>query len=244
MSAEGSPEKREGVISFRAHHKDKVLPRAISDQTLGMLLSWRTIFAQLGLIGLDLERYDGAGYGNLSVRIAPFPGERGRRPFLISGTQTGGALCLKRADFALVRAYHARSNEVWSEGVIYPSSESMTHGAVYDLSPAIRAVFHVHSPSIWTRRSVLRLLSTPDHIEYGTPAMAREVQALAQRGLLERGLFAMGGHEDGIVSFGKSPAEAGQRLIETLAQSLAAESSLEGSLCLGVLPGAPDHTSR
>ena len=238
-SPERAPEKREGVISFHAHHEVRALPRALSERPLGLLLSWRTIFAQLGLIGREPDRYDGAGYGNLSVRVAPFPGERGRRSFLISGTQTGGSRCLKRSDFALVRAYRARSNEVWSEGQSYPSSESMTHGAVYDLSPAIRVVFHVHSPSIWNQRRGLRLLSTSDHIEYGTPAMAREVQALAQRGLLERGLFAMGGHEDGIISFGRNPAEAGQRLLEGLAQALAEESRGEGALCLGVLPGAP-----
>ena len=60
-----------------------------------------------------------------------------------------------------------------------------------------------------------------DGVDYGTPAMAREVERLfRETDVMEQKLFSMAGHEDGIVGFGASAEEAGAALIETLSRSM------------------------
>jgi hypothetical protein len=59
-------------------------------------------------------------------------------------------------------------------------------------------------------------------VDYGTPEMAREVKRLDQTyGLRDKGLLTMAGHEDGIVAFGRTAAEAGAALTTALARALA-----------------------
>ena len=79
------------------------------------------------------------------------PIEVEERAFVITGTQTGGAACVGLDDFCQVESYDYRENRVVSHGLTAPSSESLTHGAIYDLSPTIRCVMHGHSPTIWSR---------------------------------------------------------------------------------------------
>jgi L-ribulose-5-phosphate 4-epimerase len=94
----------------------------------------------------------------------------------------------------------------------------LTHGAIYDLSTHIRVVLHAHAPMIWRRARELRLPTTDAAIGYGTVGMAREVQRLYQQtALSERQILAMGGHEDGVIAFGKNAEEAGGILVQTLA---------------------------
>ncbi len=59
-----------------------------------------------------------------------------------------------------------------------PSSESMTHGVLYDADPAIRFVFHGHSSAIWEQARALGLPASHPTAGYGTPAMCREVRRL------------------------------------------------------------------
>ena len=223
---------REGVTRFEARHSDGPLPARRFGAAATALAGWRSIMADLGLVGQDAARYDGAGYGNVSIRVGPFPGRRGARPFLISGTQTGGRACVGLDDFALVERYVIAENRVVSRGPIRPSSESMTHGAVYDLGGHIRCVLHAHCPTIWRRRAVLKLPTTAAHIDYGTPEMAREIERLARStALLARPLLAMGGHEDGVIAFGRNPDEAGRMLVATLAAARARVFTEDGRVC-------------
>jgi hypothetical protein len=100
----------------------------------------------------------------------------------------------------------------------------MTNGAIYDLGPHIRCVLHAHSPSLWRRARQLRLPTTDPRVAYGTPEMAREVQRLfRETAVVERQIMAMGGHEDGILTFGRSPEEAGQVLLTELAKAFELE---------------------
>ena len=70
------------------------------------LAAWREILARLGLLGQDPARYGGAGYGNVSARLGPFGDvPRGRRRFLVTGTQTGGRRRVALADFCVVEEY-------------------------------------------------------------------------------------------------------------------------------------------
>jgi ribulose-5-phosphate 4-epimerase/fuculose-1-phosphate aldolase len=139
---------------------------------------------------------------------------------LITGTQTGGLERLGLCDLCLVERYDYANNRVVSRGERKPSSETMTHGAIYDLSPAIRFVFHAHSPVIWQRAAALRIPTTDPRVPYGTPAMAMEAQRLYFGTTLEaKRILAMGGHEDGIIVFGQSAAQAGEVLVTHLARA-------------------------
>lgn len=210
----------EGVIKFEADHRVEPLSRARYGDVACKLVAWREVMAKTQLVGQDPARYGGAGYGNVSARVGPPSAPRGARAFLVTGTQTGGKSRLTLDDFCVVERYDYRRNRVVSAGAILPSSESMTHGSIYDLSPHIRFVLHAHSPAIWRRARDLRLPTTDPAVAYGTPQMAEEVQRLYRTSALaERRVFAMGGHEDGIVAFGHTLAEAGQVLICALASA-------------------------
>jgi hypothetical protein len=138
-------EPLEGVIKFSAQHTDVALDPRLA-RSAADLDAWRSLFVQLELIGQDPKRYQGLGFGNLSARITT---ERGETQFLISGSQTGAKPELELADFSLVSSWTVEQNSLVSTGQTPPSSESLTHGAFYDADPAIRFVFHAHSPEIW-----------------------------------------------------------------------------------------------
>jgi hypothetical protein len=63
--------------------------------------------------------------------------------------------------------------------------------------------------------------------------MAAEVKRLYRETVLpERRILAMGGHDDGIIVFGRSPKEAGQVLLTWLAQAYESECRLGGRATL------------
>lgn len=190
----------EGVIKFSLQHEFAMLAEFdVSDLNV-----WRTRLAGLGLIGVDKNRYGGLGFGNLSVRSAA--------GFVITGSQTGLKNTLVLADYAEVFASDPELNLVCSRGETQPSSESMTHAILYAANPDVDAVFHVHSPRLWAQ---LDLPSTDSAIAYGTPEMGKAVQELNE---IQRnaGLFRMGGHKDGIVSFGLTAQIAGNLILQAL----------------------------
>ena len=216
----------EGVVKFRADHEVRPLDsRRVGELACG-LIAWREVMALTGLVGQDPERYGGAGYGNVSARVGRRSAALGKRSFLITGTQTSGQRCIGLDDFAMVDSYDYSSNRVSSHGPTEPSSESMTHGAIYDLGPHIRWVLHAHSPVLWRRAERLRLPTTAANVAYGTPDMAYEVQRLYRSTVLpERPILAMAGHEDGIIVFGRTAEDAGSVLLSWLARAYQLECS-------------------
>jgi ribulose-5-phosphate 4-epimerase/fuculose-1-phosphate aldolase len=211
--------REEGVIRFDLEFTG-ALPVTIP--ALDELNAWRLILRQLGLVGQDSERYGGYGFGNISWRLPPFDAPENHRPFIISGSQTGHLTELSDDGFATVSAYDASLNRVVATGPIKPSSESLTHGSVYNVNNDIRVILHVHSPAIWHCASILNLPSTDVHVTYGTPAMAQEVGRLFEDvDHIETGVFVMGGHEDGVIAFGRTVDEAGSVLVRALAHSYA-----------------------
>ena len=211
--------REEGVIRFDLEFT-AAAPATIP--ALDELNAWRRILRQLGLIGQDSERYGGYGFGNISRRLPPFDAPENHRPFLISGSQTGHLTELSVAGFATVSDYDAGRNRVVARGPIKPSSESLTHGSVYNTNNDIRVILHVHSPDIWRCASILNLPATDASVPYGTPAMAREVEKLFEAvDHMEIGVFVMGGHEDGVIAFGRTVDEAGSVLVRALAHSYA-----------------------
>jgi hypothetical protein len=213
----------EGVVKFQLLHRPAALEERVLGDAARGLMGWREVLRRLGGLGQDPARYGGAGYGNLSVRIPPL-GEsgRGRRRFLITGTQTGGRRALGLADCSVVERYDHEHNAVTSFGGTPPSSEAMTHGAIYDSAPSARAVFHVHSAELWQRARGLGLPLSRAEVPYGTPEMAREVERLFREAALAgHGIFAMAGHEDGVIAFGDGADAAGAILLRHWARALA-----------------------
>lgn len=210
----------EGVIKFSAEHTREPLVARRHGALCCELAAWREIMYMTQLVGQDPRLYGGAGYGNLSARVGPPGSPMGARAMIITGTQTGGIARIGLDHFCLVERYDYRENRVWSRGLVEPSSETMTHGAIYDLSPHIRFVFHVHSPVIWSRARDLRIPTSAESVAYGTPEMAAEVARLYRAtALSETRILAMGGHEDGVIAFGRDAAEAGQVLVTYLARA-------------------------
>ena len=212
--------RHEGVIKFQVEHEPRQLEVRRYGELACKLIAWRQVMSLTHLVGQDPDLYEGAGYGNVSARIGPPSAALGQRSFLITGTQTSGRSVIALQSFAVVERYDFRHNRVKSHGEVHPSSESMTHGAIYDLGPNIRCVLHAHSPVLWQQARKLRLPITDPQVSYGTPEMAREVQRLfRESAVLERQILAMGGHEDGILAFGRSAEETGQILVAELARA-------------------------
>ncbi len=224
---------QEGVIKFRAAHQVRPLEERRYGELVCKLIAWREILGLTGLVGQAPGRYEGYGFGNISARVGPPGAARGRRAFLITGTQTAGERCVGLDHFALIENYDYHRNRVESHGCVEPSSETMTHAALYDVSPAIRCVLHAHSPVVWRRARELRIPTTDANIPYGTPEMALAVQRLHDStGLPEIRILAMGGHEDGIVVFGRTPEEAGEVLLKWLSRAYEAQCAADGlGLC-------------
>lgn len=222
-----APMEREGVIKFRADHRRESLPTRRHGSLACKLVAWREILARTGLIGQEPGVYGGYGYGNISGRVGAPSSPRGSRSFLITGTQTSGKKSVGLRDFCVVGSWDTRANRVESRGPVLPSSESLTHAAVYDLGSHIRFVFHGHSPVLWRQADRLGIPTTDPRVPYGTPEMAAEVHRLYRDSTLQEvQILAMGGHEDGIVVFGRTAEEAGQALLHYLARAWEGQCSL------------------
>lgn len=211
-------QEQEGVIKFKmTYTQADALPAA----QLAELNAWRKVMVLMGMIGQSPYRYTGYGFGNISRRLTPAENPADANEFLISGTQTGGINDLKPEHYAKILSCNGVENHVVAEGPMKPSSESMTHGMVYQLDPAAQWVFHAHDPYIWTHAKALGVPETGIGVEYGSPEMSAEVGRLFDEGLVqEQKIFSMAGHLDGIVTFGATAEEAGAVLTHYLAQAI------------------------
>ena len=209
----------EGVIKYRL---DFTPSPPLTQADIEHINHWRNLLYRHQLIGQDPARYGGYGYGNLSLRLEPFEAVPALRRFVISGSQTGHLPELGPEHYTIVTECYPEENRLVAHGPIRPSSESLTHAAVYALDTKIRAVFHAHSPEIWQAAARLGIPTTRDDVPYGTPAMAAEVTRLyTTTRVAQQRIFSMGGHEDGIVSFGESAEQAGEILLAALAAATA-----------------------
>ena len=153
----------------------------------------------LRVMGVDSN---GVGFGNLSVR----DGVSGN--FYITGSATGDLPELTPTDCVRVVAYDFAKNWLRYEGAAIPSSESLTHAAIYESDPTISAVIHCHDSVLWRTR-LDRVPTTSKAIAYGTPEMAYEITRLfTVSDVRSREIFVMAGHEGGIVTFGKNLEDA------------------------------------
>jgi L-ribulose-5-phosphate 4-epimerase len=194
--------EKEGVVKYTVRHETAriAFPAEMPD-----FMAWRQKLRALNLIGADAE---GLGYGNLSIRLFATPS------FLITSSQSSGLDEVDQQHFARVTVVDLDKNFLRSVGERPPSSEALTHAALYQVNGAIRAVVHVHSREIWTAFRH-RLPTSRDEVLYGTPEMGYEMIRLHKRAALGRhGVIVMGGHQDGVIAFGGSLAEAAGEILE------------------------------
>ena len=166
---------------------------------LAELNVYRRKLLDLGLIGVDPN---GIGFGNLSVR------DDATDNFYVTGSATGGIHELTLADCAKVVECNFDRNRIRYEGSALPSSESLTHAAIYESDATAGAVMHCHDSNLWA--AVLNEAPTTSKAaDYGSAEMANEIMQLFTRTDVEsRKIVVMAGHETGILTFGKDLEEA------------------------------------
>ncbi|MCH9698781.1 MAG: class II aldolase/adducin family protein [Gammaproteobacteria bacterium] len=209
----------EGVIKFNLKYSaspiDGKVQKTCCDR-IKTLSAWRMILRQLGLIGQDPLRYEGLGFGNISIRVEPASTQ-----FLITGTQTGAVTDLHSNHFSLVTSASPEHNSIAATGEIHPSSEAMTHASIYQAVASAQTIVHIHHPLIWTLTDTLGLASTDQSVAYGTPEMAKAVRQLTQHiSDNQTGVFSMLGHEDGVIAYGRNIKQVAETIIELYAQAL------------------------
>jgi ribulose-5-phosphate 4-epimerase/fuculose-1-phosphate aldolase len=166
---------------------------------LAELNAYRRKLLDLGLIGVDSH---GIGFGNLSVR------DGATDNFYITGSATGDIHELTLADCAKVVAWDFERNRLRYEGSAIPSSESLTHAALYESAAKAGALIHCHNSKLWAAL-LNQAPTTAKAAEYGSPELAYEIMHLFTRSDVQsRKIVVMAGHEGGILTFGKDLEEA------------------------------------
>jgi len=154
---------------------------------------------ELRLIGVDSS---GISFGNISIRDGVTSN------FHIMGSGTGGMLELTLADCAKVVAYNFEKNWLRYEGSTIPSSESLTHAAIYEADAKAAAIIHCHDSTLWAAL-LNEAPTTSNAVAYGTPEMAYETMRLFRvTDVQTRRILVMAGHEGGIVTVGRNLEEA------------------------------------
>ncbi len=198
-----STDPKDGVIKFKFQLK---MSSKLDEKLYIEIEKWRAILFKMNLIGeYPTEQI---GYGNLSRRI------ESQNQFIITGTQTGKYAHLTGSHYTKVTKCDLNKMSVEAIGPIAPSSESLTHFAIYQNCPHIHYVFHVHHPQLWSFMLDNGFESTPSETRYGTQDMAKAAQTII--GSHKFGIFAMAGHEDGVIAYGSSAQEAGRAILDTM----------------------------
>ncbi len=190
----------EGYIKFNCEWEQKEI--RIQEELFRILQTERSGLFELGLIGMYP---DGIGFGNISVK-----NESG---FIITGSATGQFAQLLPVHYAQVTGYSFARNTISCTGLTKASAESLTHAAIYESLPEVGSVVHVHCIRLW-EKLLNNYPTTSPEIEYGTPEMARAIQQqVSKMNLNKEKIIVMGGHREGILTFGKNLKEATTQII-------------------------------
>ena len=187
------------VVKFNCEWKKKA---AVKEVFVNDAIIWRNRLFSVGLIGIE----DGLGFGNLSVRLG--------NTFLITGTQTGHLKKLTAEHFSLITKTDITKNLVVAEGPVKPSSEALTHAAIYEMIPKANAVIHVHNKKLWQEFKG-KLPTSGKDIEYGSIELANDIKRLYdETDLRLLNIFVVGGHENGLFTYGNSLEDAGEVIMD------------------------------
>lgn len=193
----------EGFIKFNCNWiKTDPLPY----EQINEINTFRNKLFQAGLIG---AYENGIGYGNISIRHE-------KKSFIISGSMTGKWEQLNENHYVLVNEYCFKNNSLTCKGPIKASSESLSHAMVYECSSEINAVIHIHNLNLW-KKLLHKMPTTQETISFGTPEIAFEIKRLfRENNVQQEKIIVMGGHKEGIITFGKDLPEAYNVLLEKL----------------------------
>lgn len=195
---------QEGLIQFNCNLKHENID---NNEIISAINECRTRLFDLGLIGVD---ENGQGYGNISTRTLG-------NKFIITASQTGKYRILESEHFILVEKCNFLENQVCAMGKNIPSSESLTHGAVYESDNAIGAVIHIHYKKLWDYCMDKKFISTPDETGFGSVKLANAIIFLFKNSRIrEQKIFAMGGHESGVITFGRDLQDAEKTLSDAM----------------------------
>jgi hypothetical protein len=181
----------EGNIKYSASH---TMRPAAEVPLWKDLNDMRTRLHDLGLVGVH---EDGIAYGNVSIRLTG-------NEFLISGTSTGAVRELDPGGYCAVLSVDIANNHIVSAGPLHASSESMTHGSIYQSCPGANCVIHIHNRRIFDGMIGDHCLSTPRDAEYGTPEIARAIADCVKRAGIPECSIVLAGHDEGVMSYAPS----------------------------------------
>lgn len=176
----------EGYIKFDAICIGNEYPDAIHIVDLQVLRNELKINNLIGMLP------DGIGYGNVS--------KRWNDKIIVSGSQTGGEAILSCSDYAIVHDYDILQNTIVYSGLRAPSSETMTHLAIYSVKPKAKFVAHLHNRKIW-RELIRKEARTNGFGEPGTIEIALETREYVSEINDDEGIFALNRHENGVIAF-------------------------------------------
>lgn len=192
----------EGYVKFNCEWEKS--GTIISDSVYDKINNWRDILYGLKLIGANEKKI---GFGNISVRV------KNKSDFIITGAGTGKISKLTQKHYSKVTDYSLTKNSLVCKGPVKASSESLSHAIIYELDPEINAVIHGHNMEYW-EKLIHQVPTTYEDIPYGTPEMAKEIIRLfRETDVSEKRILIMGGHQEGIITFGKDLDEAGGYLL-------------------------------
>ncbi len=190
---------QEGQRKYELHHAITKEPIVTPDQ-IRELNRWRNIFFRKELIGKD--RY-GRGYGMVAQRYAA--------GMLVTATNTGGQAVLTAEHYVYVSKCNSKIG-IFSEGPHEPSTETPS---VWEV-PAI-FIFHGHAYILWEHAQELELPITNKAALNGSWELAGETRRLCRDPeVMKKGIIVMGGHRGGIITFGKTADQAGNRMLSCL----------------------------
>lgn len=193
----------EGFIKFNCNW---IKAKPFSKQKIAEINAWRSNCYKYGLIG---AYPDGVGFGNISIRLEG-------HSFLITGSATGCLEELNEHHYVQVTEYDFKRNSLNCVGPIKASSESLSHAIIYESSPKTNAVIHIHNIEMW-KEYIYNAPTTKINALYGTPQIANEIKRLFKETDVDtQRMIVMGGHQEGIITFGKTLEEAGSVLLERM----------------------------
>jgi ribulose-5-phosphate 4-epimerase/fuculose-1-phosphate aldolase len=200
----------EGTIKFELNHSFAKIDQKISS-IFQSLNRFRTILWEMNLIGVYPITHPEAnlGFGNISQRFNE------NNFFVITGTQTGSKEVLVEADYCLVTNCELSKGTVNSMGLTKPSSEALTHAAIYSIAPEVQFVIHIHDLLLWEKTEELKLVTTDKQAEYGSLELVKAIQETYTMNK-KAGLVSLLGHKEGLLIWG----ENGEEMIEQIESTI------------------------
>lgn len=199
----------DGVIKYDRSNFSPI--ESINEEEYNDIEYQRKKLYQLELIGVDQK--NAIGYGNISKRYDLQKFKTTPNPqFIITGTQTGKYQNLDGKGYTRVLDFNIEESKIHSMGAIQASSEALTHAAIYEANPNVKAIVHIHSEKIWNYLIKINKLKIDSTIEYGTVEMAKASGLISKK--FNHYCFPMTGHYSGVIHFSDTLEKCTDEIIQ------------------------------